>query len=869
MNYIRWFRELDRNSLPIAGGKGANLGEMTSAGLSVPEGYVVATTAYREFVLANGLQPQIERLAALADPDDTESLDQASAQIRALFGQGVIPASMATAITEAYGSLGAGAVAVRSSATAEDLPSASFAGQQESYLHIEGAEAVLTAVRRCWSSLWTARALSYRVKQQIAPAEVTLAVVVQSLIPAQAAGVLFTANPLNGRRDQMVIDGSWGLGEAVVSGQVTPDHWVVVAASGESIESSISRKLVWTVGHAGRTETMPIPSELQEQPCLDADQIKALVAMGRQVADHYGCPQDIEWAFSGDGRLFLLQTRPVTSLFPDLCPPVPTDKGLRLYICFNTLQGLAEPLTPAGVSAFQMAGCAAGTLLGMGVVPGEIPPAMKSAAGRLYLDATNLVTHRRTKSVILFLMNQIDHQTSSILRGFVEHDPRVAERPGLPFRAPRAMLLALVRRLIATMFRPDQTRDLVINEMNALVAEWERQAEQLSGVEQRVEFIRRLLGALLPQFVIRIMPVVAVAMISRFNAERKLAQWLGDCSDFQTVLRSLPHNPTTQMDLALWRLSRALKAEGATPTPEHPLVQAFLAEYGHRAVREIDIGMPRWWDDPEHVITVLQTYLSHDESSDAEQHFRRGEQEAEQAVARLVSEIRRRKGPMAAGLIAKLLYRTRALMGVREYPKFYAVRLLALVRRVLGGIGDELAQSGRLRDRDDIHFLSLYDLGKDTDLASLAAANRVAYAREMERRAVPRVITSEGETFYTANTARAGALVGTPASVGMYEGRVRVIRDPKGAKLAQGEILVAPGTDPAWTPLFLSAGALVMEIGGAMSHGSVVAREYGIPAVVGVVGATEQLHTGQLIRVDGGAGTIEILSEDRAEASRD
>lgn len=862
MNYIRWFRELDRNSLLIAGGKGANLGEMSSAGLPVPEGFVVATTAYREFVLANGLQQQIERLAALADLDDMASLDRASTQIRALFDRGAIPASMATAIAEAYAQLGLGVVAVRSSATSEDLPSASFAGQQETYLHIEGAEAVLTAVQRCWSSLWTARALSYRVKQKISPAEVSLAVVVQRLIPAQAAGVLFTSNPLNGRRDQMVIDGSWGLGEAVVSGQVTPDHWVVQAESGEPVARSISRKLVWTVGHAGGTETMPLPSELEEQPCLDADQIKALVAMGRQVAEHYGSPQDIEWAISTEGRLALLQTRPITSLFPELYPPVPIDKGLRVYACFNTLQGLAEPLTPAGISAFQMAGCAAGTLLGMGVVPGEIPPAMKSAAGRLYLDGTNLITHQRTKSVFLFLSNQIDQQISSILRSFVEHDPRLTEKPGLPFRAPRTMLLALVRRLIATILHPDQSRNQALSEMQASIAGWESQAEQLDGMEQRLGFIHLLLGSLLPQFVIKMLPVVAAGMIARFNAERKLAQWLGDSSDFHAALRSLPHNPTTQMDLALWRLSRALKAEGATPTPEHPLVQAFLAQYGHRAVREIDIGMPRWWDDPSHIINVLRTYLEHDESSDAERHFRQGEQEAEQAVARLVSEVRKRKGPMVAGLIAKLLYRTRALMGVREYPKFYAVRLLALVRRVLGGIGDELAQSGQLHDRDDIYFLSLYDLRKGGDLASLAASNRSAYAREMERRAVPRVITSEGETFYTAQAAREGALVGTPASVGAYEGRVRVIHNPQGARLVQGEILVAPGTDPAWTPLFLSAGALVMEIGGAMSHGSVVAREYGIPAVVGVVGATEKLHTGQLIRVDGGAGTIEILSEE-------
>ncbi|MGE5654387.1 MAG: PEP/pyruvate-binding domain-containing protein, partial [Bacillota bacterium] len=444
---IYWFTDLNKDSLPIAGGKGANLGEMASAGLPVPEGFVVTTSAYLTFVRMNRLQAQIETLAASANIDSMESLDQISAQIRALFDHGAIPSVITASIADAYRKLGSGSVAVRSSATAEDLPTASFAGQQETYLNIEGNDGVIEAVRRCWSSLWTARALAYRIRQQIRPDDVSLAVVLQRLVPARTAGVLFTTNPLNGRRDQMVIDGSWGLGEAVVSGEVSPDHWVVRAATGEVIERTVSRKLSWVVKHPGGTRVRPVPMELQDQPCLTDIEISVLAALGRQVADHYGCPQDIEWAITDQGSVALLQTRPITSLFPDLDPPVPEDRGLRLYVCFNTLQGLAEPLTPAGISAFQMAGCAAGRFLRMEVEPGKIPPAMKSAAGRLYLDATNPLTYQRTKKLLLFMSSLVDQQTSSLLHSLIENNPSLKERPGAPFRINLSLLLNLVGRI--------------------------------------------------------------------------------------------------------------------------------------------------------------------------------------------------------------------------------------------------------------------------------------------------------------------------------------------------------------------------------------------------------------------------------------
>ncbi len=856
MVFVSWFTDLRKDDVALAGGKGANLGEMARAGLPVPPGFVLLTPAYRAFVAANGLQAEIERLADQARPEDPVSVEAASAAIRALFQAGAIPDEVSQAVTTAYARLGGGPVAVRSSATAEDLPGASFAGQQETYLNIEGPEQVLEAVRRCWSSLWTARAISYRARQGIRPAEVALAVVVQRLVASDAAGVLFTANPVTGRRDQMVIDGAWGLGEAVVSGQVTPDHWVVDGATGGIVARLISSKALMTVRRAGGTETLPVPLEIQARPVLDELRVAALVDLGRRVAAHYGAPQDLEWAIAQE-QLYLLQARPITSLFPLPGPQPPPEAGLRIYVCANILQGLLEPLTPMGIAAFRAVGRGIANLVGARLRPGEAPAAFKVAAGRLFVDVTSLLQHRKGRSIIFGASAILDRLTSEALKALVEREPRLAlTTDSLSIKVPLRVVLRLAARAIFTLFFPATGRRRTLAAVEALVGEIERRVDSLRGVAQRRHFVAEHVPGLLPRLFANVAPLVAPGLAARFLAEAKLKQWLGDASALQPVLRSLPHNPTTEMDLALWRVSRALKAEGLQPSADHPAVQAFLARYGHRAVREIDIGMPRWREEPAHILNVLRTYLTHGEDADPERHFRQGAEAAERAAAALVKRVRREKGAVRAAFLGFLLSRARGLAGMREYPKFQIVRFFAASRRVIARAGEELVAAGRLDRAEDVFFLDWRDLDAPGDLRGRAAVNRGEYEREMARRAIPRVITSEGETIYAAPVAVEGALVGATASPGVYEGRVRIVHDPRGARLEPGEVLVAPGTDPAWTPLFLSAGALVMEVGGIMSHGSVVAREYGIPAVVGVTGATQRLRTGQRVRVDGESGQV-------------
>lgn len=832
---------------------------MARAGLLVPPGFVLLTPAYRAFVEANGLQAEIERTAAQATAEDPESVEAASAAIRARFDRGAIPPEVARATIAAYERLGRPRVAVRSSATAEDLPGASFAGQQESYLNVEGDDRLLEAVRRCWSSLWTGRAIAYRLRQRISPADVALAVVVQRQVEADAAGILFTANPVNGRRDQMVIDGAWGLGEAVVSGQVTPDRWVADWETGAVLEAHPGRKLVMTVRQDGATATAPVPDHLQEQPVLSPDQVTALADIGRRVASHFGSPQDIEWALA-DGRFHVVQSRPITSLFPLPRPEPRPGAGLRVYMSFNILQGIVEPFTPMGISVFRNLGRGPATLFGFARPNAEGPAAFKVAAGRVYLDVTDALTHPRIRPAILRIPAILDRQIGDVLRALVERDGELATVAGrVPVRPPLGLLLRLAPRLLAALLAPHAARRRALAGAEELFQRLRRQADGLATIEARRRFVAEKPPAQFASLMPRLFGPIGVGFAARFLAERKLRDWLGDAPELQAVTRSLPYNPTTEMDLALWRLSRRLKAEGAEPSADHPGVKAFLEDYGHRAVREIDVGMPRWSDDPTHVLNVLRTYLTHPEDADAEAHFRKGMDEADRAAQALVARVRERKGLLRAWLARLLLSRVRALGGLREYPKFFWVRVLALCRRVLAQAGAQLVDAGRLDVPEDVFFLDLADLGSDHDLRARAATNRTEYERELLRRSIPRVITSRGETFYAAPAAAAGGIAGTPASPGVFEGRVRVIHDPRGAKLEPGEILVAPGTDPAWTPLFLTAGALVMEIGGTMSHGSVVAHEYGIPAVVGVWGATERLRTGQRVRVDGESGVVTPL----------
>jgi phosphohistidine swiveling domain-containing protein len=853
--------------LELVGGKATNLAELRAAGFDVPAGFCVTTDAYRAAAGAAGL----DAVLAAADPAAP------GAAARAALLAVPVPNGVAAAVAEAYAKLGDGVpVAVRSSATAEDLPSASFAGQQDTYLNVVGADAVVDAVRRCWASLWTDRAVAYRESAGIDHAAVALAVVVQEMVDARVAGVLFTADPVSGRRTRTVIDASPGLGEAVVSGAVNPDH---IAVEAGRIDYRPGDKTVEVRARpGGGTEQVARTGGGTEHALTDS-QVRTLEALGRRVEAHFGAPQDIEWAFDGAGAAWLTQSRAITTLHP---VPAPTGPGLRAYVCLSLAQGLTRPITPMGIAAFRVIG-AAGSRLVFGFPADDLagPRAFAVAGGRAFVDATAALRNPVGRRIVPRVFDVMEARSAVVVRELLAQ-PAFAVRGRSPWSFVRRLVRALVRyripvHVVRALVDPAGARRRIDRLGAGMTAGLVAASTPVEHHERAVALLRRTFPVL---------PTVAPTAAAGFLALGVASRLAGPALDARAsheVLRSLPHNVTTEMDLELWQVAERLRVDeasaarlraGAGPLPDllRRELDGFLARHGHRAVAEIDLGMPRWRDDPSYVLGVLAGYLRLEDPGTApDAVFARGAVAAEAAVAAVVARVRERSA-VRAGLVRWALRRTRQLAGLRETHKDHLVRMIADARAELGAVGVELAGRGLLADPDDVFFLDLAESRSALDGADhreAVAQRRAEYDRELRRRHVPRVLLSDGtepEALVT-RVAVEGALVGTAASAGEVTGIARVVLDPSDARLEPGEILVAPSTDPGWTPLFLTAGALVMEMGGANSHGAVVAREYGIPAVVGVPDATGAIRTGQVITVDGAAGLVWTTSAEPPAAA--
>jgi rifampicin phosphotransferase len=890
-------------TLENAGGKGASLARLSRLGQPVPPGFIVTTDIYRLFVTANNLAGVIAGQLDHLQPGDPASLERASAKIRAAFSAGIIPQEAAKAVSREYlalqapppagdtvdGPPSAVSVAVRSSATTEDLPELSFAGQQDTFLNVVGEMQLLKAVVDCWSSLWTARAIGYRLRNAVAHEDAALAVIVQRMVPSETSGVLFTANPLTGLLSESVIDATFGLGEALVSGQVEPDHYVVDSSNGTVRSLSLGSKAASIRSQAGGgVESMP-------EQTLSAIQVSRLVRAGSDIQKEYGSPQDIEWAFAGD-ELFILQSRPVTSLFP--IPQISFDP-LILWFSFGAVQGMVGPMTPLGQEAIQRVVLGIGKKLGV-QVNFEEQGLFVTAGERIWVRISDLIRHPLGSRVFSGFLGFIEPSVGQILRQLTE-DPRLgAGRGRFKFSTLRRLLgffLPIAVNTLRTMLRPAQRREQFDARLEAYL-QTVRVAPGVDRCERLANFaafmgaqggLAEALPTLLPYFIPIFAPAMASLTLIGHLLPKKEAGDHGFSMLALELTRGLPRNVTTEMDLALWETAKLIRAEAATaeafrsreaaelasdylkgrlPETAQSAVGRFMQRYGMRGVGEIDLGQPRWREAPTPVMQVLQSYLQIKAESAPDVLFERGALAAGEAIERLVEQARQQPGGwIKAKLVRLAARRVRLLMGARESPKFFAVRAMGLVRRVLLEVGEEFCAAGMITHPDDLFYLHVAELAalsrqEQRDWEGLVARRRQACAREARRRQVPRVLVSDGRAFYEgvgAATDTGELVTGSPVSPGVVEGIVHVVLDPGGARLAPGEILVCPGTDPAWTPLFMAAGGLVMEVGGMMTHGSVVAREYGIPAVVGVHQATLRLKDGQRIRLDGTSGRIVIL----------
>lgn len=870
--------EVDQGSLPLVGGKGANLGEMMRAGLAerVPPGFCVTTLAYERVAASTNIEPLVVELEQTPN-DSIELLAVKASRLRHQIESTPIATDVAAAIATAYRQLGQSVpVAVRSSATAEDLPTASFAGQQDTYLNIVGVDAVLEAVRHCWASLWTDRAVTYRAKNHIAQHTVQLAVVVQRIVPAEISGILFTADPVTGDRTLCSIDASYGLGEALVSGHVNADVYRVRKATGELVEARVGDKAIaiWPLPSGG-TEERPLPEDKRRTRVLGDGLLAQLVAIANQVEVHYGVPQDMEWCIE-KGQVYLVQTRPITSLFP-LPEPRPRDEALHVYFSVGHAQVNTAALHPMSVSLFH-----------------ELfsrSDYVTDTAGRIYVDLTPVLKNRLLKNILPKVLDEFAPGTEAEVRAVTDRPGFAAGHGGVKIN-PASLLpfVQIVGKALVQLFRRDLDRVRAEYEaaLAMKVAEWNALFDQtepgLPLLHVASEQLSRMAPGLLPLF----LPILYCGLVP-LEIIRALTKGRVESRTVDALTRGLSGNVTTEMilqlgDLAdLAREAPALAQHVRSAKPEMAIESArglfgserfftawdkFIERYGHRCPTENDMALPRWREDPASLVTMLAGMLDPriDDGGTHRRQFAAAVKESKAAAEAILQATPAWQRPLMRALIR----RVRAYLALREHHRFAFSQLFMNVRQAILESARMTRQRGLLQDVGDVWFLEFDELrGLLEETAnSEAMRERIGERKEdhkrFERLTPPRLMTSDGEILRAATEATLppNTLAGVAVSAGVVEGIARVVLDPAHDVVRPGEILVAPFTDPGWTPLFVHAGALVMEVGGMMTHGSVIAREYGLPAVVGVEGATQKIQTGQRLRVDGDHGRITLLDQE-------
>jgi phosphohistidine swiveling domain-containing protein len=887
MKYILWFDEINASDVDLVGGKGANLGELRAADLPVPPGFCLSAHAYRDFLQAAGLETDIQDVLADIDKEDPTEVACASDHIRDLIKSEPMPEIMREELLVGYRKLGEQLgkrddprVAVRSSATAEDLPDASFAGQQDTYLNVIGDESLLEKVRDCWASLWTARAFTYREKQSYDHQKVFLAVVVQAMVPAEVSGVLFTANPINRDHGEAVLNASWGLGEAIVSGKVTPDTYVVRKDDGEILSREIGEKEI-TIQYrsVGGIEEIDTPKAQQEIEALPDARIRALVELGMRIEEHYGTPQDIEWAYA-DGNLYALQARPITTLATDSTFVDTKDEYNRTMM----VEMFPDPLSPAFLSVIRplLREMLEFTLKTMGFDPPEGREAVGVFYNQPYFNQAYLA------EALNPLSPQLRDRMAAQLVNPVGHHERVMLGEISP------AFLGLIARLMRFMIRfPPQLPELIeryrqaVEETNAL------DVGEMTDVEL-VDHMEDMVFGVASQFLNYDFLMIALINITYQILGTLIERYLGEDTELlqAKLITGISGNVTMESNIRLWDLAQVAKSlpvvsecirktsgqelfemlEGAAGGREFlDALGAFLREYGHREIR-MDIVYPTWGEDPTPVIDFVRSYLDADEEQSPHRQQARLVRERRETTEEVISHIEESiMGTLISPLFRWILKQTQIHARERDTMHFELTRLFPPFRRFLNILGTRWTERGDLNSADDIyylHFTELQDLAQTPSPMHEIVATRRTEFEDSKTRAWPDIISSAGEVFLGAHDATedaGGYLKGISGSPGMATGVAKVIRGPEEFKrLKKGDILVAPFTTPVWTPLFAIAAGVVTEVGGILSHGAIVAREFGIPAVMSVPGATKLVSEGQRITVDGNRGIVQLAMEGAA-----
>lgn len=861
MKYTLSFKDINKTKLPLVGGKGANLGELAGIkNIQVPGGFCITTEAYKLVTEGNEHFNDLLNELALLRSDDRTNISTVAKNIRALIERIAVPVEIANEVAIHLRKMGVyEAYAVRSSATAEDLPAASFAGQQDTFLNVIGKESILKHISKCWASLFTERAVSYRIQNGYSHKQVQLSVVIQKMISPLASGILFTADPVTSNRKVLSIDASFGLGEALVSGIVNADNYKL--RDGKIIEKKIAdKKLAIYALKDGGTQKQEIDGEKQRSQTLTDVQILELGRIGRDIEAYFGSPQDIEWCLA-DSVFYIVQSRPITTLFP---VPEVNDNENHVYVSTGHQQMMTDPIKPLGMSFFRM-------------TAGRYMPA---AGGRLFVDITQELSSPSKREMMVNVLGKSDPFIRGALTNILDRGDFIKTvteevQPGRKHALPDYNVsIGYDAQLVPELIARNQ----------AAIRQLEEDIQTKHGLAL-FDFIRESIkkNAHNPQS----FEVIMTAMNSAYWLNDKMNEWLGEKNAADTIAQSVPNNITSEMGLDLLHV-----ADGIRPYPEvisylqsavtsdfmdgltsvkggrevREALSNFLSKYGMRCAGEIDITRPRWAEQPTMLIPAILNNIRNFEPGEGERRFEQGLNKALDKEQELLKRVRQLPdGAQKAEETKRMIELVRNYSGYREYPKYSIVSRYYIYKKALLKEAELMVEEGVFRDKEDMYYLSFDELEEVVRThqfdRNIIAERKEAY-RLYEKLTPPRVLTSDGEVVagkYNIEALPGNAIPGLAVSSGIIEGRARVILNMEYANLEEGDILVTTFTDPSWTPLFVSIKGLVTEVGGLMTHGAVIAREYGLPAVVGVEHATRLIKDGQRIRVNGTDGYIELL----------
>lgn len=870
--YVLNLRDINQEMLPVAGSKSVNLGELSRLeGIIVPYGFCVTAKAYLEAVSGNLQLIELQSRLSLLKTGDRESIIDLSAQISRIIEQVQMPKAIGEQVMQALtGCCDDDSFAVRSSATMEDLPGASFAGQHDTYLNVRNKAEVLSHIVKCWASLFSDRAITYRIQNNFDHQKVSMAVIVQKMVVPKASGIIFTADPMTSDRKTISIEAGFGLGEAIVSGQVDPD--VYKLRKGEIIYKSIGRKQLKIMpSPTGGTISKEVEAERQLSQTLPDPQIKELAALGRKIDNHFGHPQDIEWCYA-DNQFYVLQSRPITTLFP--IPETDDPNRPRVYMSVGHLQMMTDPLKPLGISFFE-------------------PLAQFSlnrSGGRVFADITHDISSLIGRKRLLIAAGKQDPLIQGALKKLLEDKKFIASLP----RGKRNLkggafsITALMEAFRISRKNDPGLIDKILDQFETELHDVEQELNRLTG-EHLFNYIEADLKKMLKMaYDNRMIGAIVVALLAENSLNNNLKKWLDIDNAADLLSKSVDHNITTAMGLALCDLADIVRHYPAVielfegnlegkdlyaeldALPGCPDVakeiKRFLNSYGMRCPGEIDISRTRWVEKPTLLLPIVMSNVRLLKPGEHLERFEKGRQEAVQLADTIIGKLKQMPGGNTkARKVKKQISLLRNFCGCREYPKYYIVRRFQLYRKALLKEAAVLVKQEALKEQEDLFYLFYDEVVKGIKIGqidySLIEKRKTDY-KYYEKLTPPRLITSEGFVPFGVSADQdlaPGVLVGIPVSSGIVEGRARVILNINEATFEKNDILVTKFTDPSWTTLFATAKGLVTEVGGFTTHGAIIAREYSLPAVVGLEGATLKIRDRQQIKVNGITGQVELF----------